>query len=118
MAARRGLLTALAFASGFSLVFLPSLVAAQSTQEEQAGPRGVPGFVAPALREGVAAEYPKEAREADLEGTVILEFPVDDKGAVGEIVVKTPAGHGFDEAAVAAVRRFVFAPALADGTPV
>src|SRR6185369_6878772 len=65
-----------------------------------------------------SAEYPKEALDAGLEGTVILEFTVDEKGEVGEVLVKTPAGHGFDEAAVAAVKQFRFTPAENDGSPV
>src|SRR4030095_1799504 len=52
-----------------------------------------------------------------LSGTVVLEFDVDEKGRVGNVTVKQPAGHGFDEAAAAAVRQFQFAPAMNDRTP-
>ena len=75
-------------------------------------------FVAPSLTERVEAPYPAEALRAGLSGTAVLEFDVDDKGAVGNVSVKTPAGHGFDEAATAAVRKFRFAPATSGGVPV
>ena len=75
-------------------------------------------FVAPSLIERVAAPYPAEALRAGLSGTVVLELDVDDKGAVGNVSVKTPAGHGFDEAATAAVQKFRFAPATSGGAPV
>jgi TonB family protein len=53
-----------------------------------------------------------------LSGTVVLEFDVDERGVVADVVVKESARHGFDEAAVAAVEQLVFAPALKNGTPV
>src|SRR5205823_226671 len=53
-----------------------------------------------------------------LEGTVILELSVDEKGAVTEVEIKERAGHGFDEAAAAAARRFRFRPGTDDKTPV
>lgn len=76
------------------------------------------GFIPPELRTRVAAPYPKEALDQGLSGTVVLDFDVDDQGAVGNVTVKTGAGHGFDEAAVAAVKQFVFKPATNEGTPV
>ncbi|MFI5289874.1 MAG: TonB-dependent receptor domain-containing protein, partial [Polyangia bacterium] len=65
-----------------------------------------------------SAAYPKEALAKGLSGTVVLEFDVDEKGAVANVTVKTGAGHGFDEAAKAAVAQFVFQPARHDGAPV
>src|SRR5262245_52326504 len=86
-----------------TLVCLVSAGARGQSSPEAPAPRpDAPRFTPPVLVNRVAAEYPREALAADLEGTVVLEFTVDDKGAVGDVVVKTPAGHGFDEAAVAA----------------
>ena len=68
-------------------------------------------FTPPELRTRVEAPYPAEALAAGLSGTVVLEFDVDDKGAVANVTVKSGAGHGFDEAAKAAVAQFVFTPA-------
>ena len=90
----------------------------QSTQEEAPVTEGVPKFSPPVLKARVAAPYPAEALKARLAGTVVLEIDVDEKGVVGNVAVKQGAGHGFDEAAVAAARQFVFAPARNDRTPV
>jgi TonB family protein len=76
------------------------------------------GFIPPELVTRVEAPFPPEALRDKLSGTVMLEFDVDENGAVGDLKVKTPAGHGFDEAALEAVRRFVFRPARNDGRPV
>jgi TonB family protein len=68
--------------------------------------------------EHVEAPYPAEARAAGIEGTVILKLTIDAEGRVVEAAVDTAAGHGFDEAALDAVRRMRFRPARrADGTP-
>jgi TonB family protein len=91
---------------------------AQMTQEEAPVTEGVPKFTPPTLETRTAAPYPRAALEAGLSGTVVLELDVDERGRVQNVTVKTPAGHGFDEAAVAAARTFVFRPAMNDRTPV
>ncbi|HEY3352452.1 MAG TPA: TonB family protein [Polyangia bacterium] len=50
--------------------------------------------------------------------TVVLAIDVDAAGRVEQVAVVTQAGDGFDEAAVAAARRFVFAAGEVNGTPV
>lgn len=72
----------------------------------------------PEVRTRVEATYPPEALRDRLEGTVGLEVVVDEAGRVVDARVVQPAGHGFDEAALAAVRRFVFEPARKDGAPI
>ena len=49
---------------------------------------------------------------------VVLTIDIDDHGKVGAVTVVTPAGDGFDEAAVAAARQFVFEPGEFEGKPV
>ncbi len=88
------------------------------TQEEAPVTEGRPKFTPPELKSRVQAPYPADALARGLSGTVVLEFDVDERGAVANVVVKQSAGHGFDEAAVAAVKQFVFAPAMNDRTPV
>jgi TonB family protein len=77
-----------------------------------------PVIAAPRLKKFVEAVYPEGAVEAGLEAAVGLTVVVTEEGGVGEIVVTAPAGHGFDEAAVAAVKQFEFEPATLDGQPV
>jgi TonB family protein len=96
--------------------------AAQAQQDTTAG--GVPSVpqkdvvVPPVLRSRADAVYPADALRDRLEATVGLELVVDETGAVADARVVAPAGHGFDEAALAAVRGFTFEPARRNGAPV
>ena len=104
--------------AALALVLCAPLARAQLTQEQAPVSAGVPAFTPPRLRAQVAAPYPPAALAAGQSGTVVLELDVDEQGAVSQVKVRTGAGHGFDEAAVAAVRQFRFTPALNDGSPV
>lgn len=56
--------------------------------------------------------YPPIAREAGIEGTVIVQAFINDKGWVTETVIaKSMPGTGLDEAAVDAIERTRFKPA-------
>ncbi|MBI5548614.1 MAG: TonB family protein, partial [Deltaproteobacteria bacterium] len=72
---------------------------------------------APELLQFVEASYPPEAQASGLSGSVGLLVDLDDQGRVTAVEVTAAAGHGFDEAAVEAVKRFQFAPAEIDGRP-
>lgn len=72
---------------------------------------------APALKRQAEAQYPPEALAQQLEGTVVMNIDISETGAVTDVQVTQPAGHGFDEAAVAAVRQFEFEPAEVDNVP-
>lgn len=100
------------------LLLTASSVGAQDAQSPDA-PRGVLTR-APELKSQVEAAYPPEALAQKLSATVELEIDLSETGQVTDARVKVPAGHGFDEAALAAVRQFQFQPAEVDGqaTPV
>lgn len=66
----------------------------------------------------VPAEYPKAAQAAGVEADVGMELTVEADGTVSEVLILKPAGYGFDEAAVAAVKQFIFKPATQDGAPI
>lgn len=93
---------------------------------EGAPPPGEPEAEAPAqpqldkpprlIRFVEAAAPPALARRGQAE--VILLIDVNDKGEVERVAVATPAGDGFDEAAVAAAQQFGFEPGEAGGKPV
>lgn len=72
----------------------------------------------PQLITFVEATYPSEAQASGLAADVLLRLRIEADGSVSEVDVMQPAGHGFDEAAVQAARRFVFSPALVNGKPV
>jgi TonB family protein len=57
------------------------------------------------------AMYPLAALAEHAEASVGLELTIDETGHVSDAKVTRPAGRGFDEAALAAARQFVFEPA-------
>jgi protein TonB len=73
--------------------------------------------VEPEPRVAPAPEYPDLARQAQVEGVVVLRVLVERDGSVGEIVVERSVPL-MDEAAITAVRRWVFSPARTGDHPV
>ncbi len=63
-------------------------------------------------------EYTKKARQKKISGNVRLRLIVGTDGLPREIQVEKQLGYGLDEAAVTAVSRWKFLPALVDGKPV
>jgi protein TonB len=74
--------------------------------------------VAARLVQSVVAAYPVHARADEAEGAVGVELVVDREGRVVEARVTRAAGHGFDEAALVAVRAYRFSPAQREGRAV
>ena len=66
----------------------------------------------------VPPRYPKGAKKEKLEGRVVLRVQIGEDGSVGEVKVEQSV-PGLDEAAIASVREWEFAPALdCDGNAV
>lgn len=66
-----------------------------------------------------APRYPREAQRRRLEGTVLLRVHVRANGDAGDIdLVQGSGSRDLDRAAVEAVRRWRFAPAMRNGQPV
>jgi TonB family protein len=103
-----------------ALLLLDRVATAQPAPPGQAPPRGAPAaaITPPALRSRVEATYPPDAQRDRLEATVGLELVVGEDGQVAEARVIAPAGHGFDEAAIDAARKFTFEPARRDGVAI
>jgi TonB family protein len=93
-------------------------VPARAVAEEAAPAPAAPAMAAPSLKDHPEAAYPAEALRDRVEGNVGLELDLDAGGIVVGVRVVAPAGHGFDEAAVAAARRFTFEPARRRGVAV
>ena len=74
----------------------------------------------PVVQSDPGAAYPQRAIQDGVRDpvtvTVVVTVGVD--GAIKGTKVETPAGHGFDEAALEAASKLVFAPATRDGKPV
>lgn len=93
-----------------------------------AGPSKVAALAAPAKAYEVtkmplpkgrcSGEYTDEARQAGIEGTVVLDLVVGEDGAVRDITIVRGLSHGLTEAATAAARRCRFTPGERDGLPV
>lgn len=75
-------------------------------------------LVPPRLIGGIEAEYTSEARDARLQGMVIIEALVAANGAVEDATVLKGLPMGLGESALAAVRKARFEPAVLDGEPV
>ena len=63
-------------------------------------------------------KYPEIAKKAGVEGTVFLQFIVDEKGNVVDPVVMRGIGAGCDEEALEAIRTAKFKPGKQRGKPV
>ncbi|HEY0093275.1 MAG TPA: TonB family protein, partial [Archangium sp.] len=84
-------------------------------------PRYVPVYQvdsAPSVASEVKVPYPDEARQAGVEGQVVLSITVDNEGRVVKAVVLSGPGYGLEEAARKALLRFRFKPAIKGGEAV
>ena len=73
----------------------------------------------PAVLSSPKPDYTKEAREAKVEGIVLLSITVKKDGTVGNVELLQGLGYGLDEAAIYTVMSdWRFSPATLDGEPV
>lgn len=72
----------------------------------------------PVVKLQAEPEFSDLARQQNKTGTVRLAAFVDDTGRIGDVWILEPLGSGLDENAIAAVRKYVFAPASYEGKPV
>lgn len=66
----------------------------------------------------VRIPYPPEAKKANLEGPVVMDLIIDDKGKVRSVVLIRGPGESLSEAAVEAAKSFEFRPAQIGNQPV
>lgn len=69
----------------------------------------------PKLLKRVDPIYPEEAKKAKIEGTVFVEATIDVKGAVTKATVSKSSAKELDQAALDAVKGFVFEPWIPEG---
>jgi len=70
----------------------------------------------PKLIKKVEPVYPDEARKAGIEGTVTIEATTDDRGRVQKVKILSSIPE-LDQAAVDAVKQWVYEPMIIDGEP-
>lgn len=70
------------------------------------------GIIPPSILSKSDPSYPQSARQSGLEGTVVLKVQILETGRAGNISISRSSGHEIlDDAAVAALREWRFAPA-------
>lgn len=62
-------------------------------------------------------EYPETARQAGIEGQVVIEFTVDENGAVHDEQILQNIGGGTAEAAIEAIKTVEWNPGYQNGVP-
>jgi len=73
----------------------------------------------PRVLHEVTATYPPELTRMGIEGTVVCKLYIDENGNVRRVTVLEKAGHGFDELARDALKKFKWSPAhTSDGKAV
>jgi TonB family protein len=114
------------FLAGFVAAFFALAPARARAQEPSApaptgtAPASPPNVTLPVVKKNDGAAYPKQALDDGFRGPgeVALTLTIDASGVVTKAEVEEPAGHGFDEAAVAAAQKLEFEPATRDGKPI
>ncbi len=74
--------------------------------------------IQPQLVKRVIPEYPELARRAGLEGTVYLKAVIDTTGHVRSVAIMRSDNEIFNQAAIEAVKQFIFKPAIQNGRKV
>lgn len=73
----------------------------------------------PIYRQNKQPPYPVMARRRGYEGEILLNVLVDPEGMVSEITIKRSSGHlSLDRAAIKAVKKWLFTPAMEGSRPV
>ena len=107
--------TVVQFASGAEVVVRDMPISEQVTDD---GALRVGGNIkAPRKIKDVRAVYPPEARDAGVQGVVIIEIRVETDGRVGRARVLRSIPL-LDQAAIDAVQQWEFEPTLLNGAPV
>jgi TonB family protein len=114
---RTALAVMLALASVASVAHAQQSGGAREEKPPPAKPKPPELTRPPQLVEGAAPVYPPDALAAGLTADVTVRIHIDATGAPTKVDVVAPAGHGFDEAAVAAAMKYRFSPAEFDGKP-
>lgn len=103
----------------------PSLINKLDTEPLTDGPgldsvsfEAEPGVMEPKYKYQVEPDYPESAKRAGKEGLVILQATIDENGIPQDIVALTNIGFGFEDAAIAALRKTTFHPATKGGEPI
>lgn len=98
---------------------------APSENTEVGSDFGEPGVTAihevthfPKVSREIKAVYPAQAKEARIDGPVVLDVVIDAEGVVRQVELVSGPGFGLNESAMAALKEFKFQPAFKDSKAV
>ena len=91
----------------------PAPVQPQHAKAAEVAPKVVPAEI---ISKPTPA-YTEDARQARVEGEVLLEVVLEASGRIRVIRVVRGLGHGLDESAIHAAEKINFKPAMRDGQP-
>jgi TonB family protein len=77
-----------------------------------------PGVVAPRVLSKVDPNYTLEARDAKIEGTVVVDVEVHPDGKAHNLKIERTLDPGLDQSAIEAISQWKFRPGQKDGKPV
>ena len=97
---------------------LASSLAAEQTAGDLAGFSVADLDKAPVLVAAVTPDYPRDLRQAKVEGSVVLVFLLDEGGRVDDVRVESSSRPEFEKPALEAVKKWKFKPGMREGTAV
>jgi TonB family protein len=100
------------------LLLLATSLAQQPSQTEPIYQQGTSGVTPPKCLKCADPDYSEKARKKKITGTVFLKLVINARGKVESAEVTKPLEKSLDKAALEAVKRWTFTPALKDGNPV
>lgn len=103
---------------GVVLAAAALLVPLSAFQNREVHRAGVDGVIAPSVTYKVKPAYTPEAKEAKIQGGVVLTLVVNAEGRADDIKVTRSLDPGLDANAVAAVSQWLFKPGTKDGQAV
>jgi len=103
---------------GVVLAAAALLVPLSAFQNRNVYHAGVDGVTSPSVTYRATPSYTPEAKEAKIQGTVMLTLVVNSLGRANDIQVSRSLDPGLDANAVGAVSQWLFKPGTKDGQPV
>ena len=87
-------------------------------QDRQVHRISEPGVIAPKVLSKVEPNYTPEAKDAKIEGTVVVDMEVHPDGRAHHLKIQQPLDPGLDKNALDAISAWRFQPATKNGKPV
>jgi TonB family protein len=87
-------------------------------QAEEVHKMGEAGLSAPSVVSKTDPQYTEEARQARIEGAVVVGLEVNTEGKAQNLYIIRPLDKGLDENAIATIKEWTFKPGEKDGKPV